>query len=197
MYFTVQLARLENNRRTRIRKINRIVEQIIQRQLQQLGVAAHDQIGGRSLPRHPHVRMQTLLDETARLEPQAAVMRCVEVARMAGELEFVGVSMRADLLRALALHRANRPEDAATLLRELLPRLDRVQPADMYLPDARWIAVQVFDACGASDEATMALAQGTWWIRQVALPHVPEAFRDSFLHRNATNRELLAAASRR
>lgn len=145
----------------------------------------------------PHVRMHALLDEAARLEPQAAVMRCEEVARMAGELEFVGVSMRAGLLRALALHRANRSDAAAALLRELLPRLDRVQPADMYLPDARWIAVQVFAACGASDEAAMALAQGTRWIRQVALPHVPEAFRDSFLNRNPTNRELLAAAGRR
>jgi len=70
-------------------------------------------------------------------------------------------------------------------------------PADMYLPDAWWIAVQVFDACAASDEALMALAQGTRWIRQLALPHVPEAFRDSFLHRNPTNLALLAAADRR
>ncbi|HEX7441320.1 MAG TPA: BTAD domain-containing putative transcriptional regulator [Caldimonas sp.] len=145
----------------------------------------------------PHVHMHALLDEAERLEPQAAVMRCEEVARMAGELEFVGVSMRAGLLRALALHRANRSDDAAALLRELLPRLDTVQPADMYLPDACWIAVQVFDTCAASDEAAMALAQGIRWIRQVALPHVPEAFRDSFLNRNPTNRALLAAASRR
>jgi hypothetical protein len=67
----------------------------------------------------------------------------------------------------------------------------------MYLPDAWWIAAQVFDACGASDEAMMALAQGARWIRQVALPNVPEAFRDSFLQRNPTNCSLLAAAARR
>ena len=29
------------------------------------------------------------------------------------------------------------------------------------------------------------------------LPHVPEAFRESFLQRNPTNRSLLAAADRR
>jgi hypothetical protein len=104
--------------------------------------------------------------------------------------------MRAGLLRARCLHRANRGGDAAVLLRDLLPRLARVQPADMYLPDARWIAVQVFDACGANDDAMMALAQGTRWIRQVALPHVPQAFRDSFLHRNPTNLALLTAAGR-
>ena len=82
-------------------------------------------------------------------------------------------------------------------LRELLPRLQGVQPADMYLPEAWWIAVQVFDACGASDEALQALASAAHWIRQVALPQVPEAFRASFLQRNPTNRALLAAADRR
>jgi tetratricopeptide (TPR) repeat protein len=142
----------------------------------------------------PHVRMHALLDETHRFEPAAAVSRCDEVARLAGELEFVGVAMRADLLRAQALHRALQPDAAVALLRSLLPRLEHAQPADMYLPDAWWIAFQVFSACAARDEAAMALAQGTRWIRQVALPHVPDAFRDSFLNRNPTNRALLAAA---
>ena len=77
------------------------------------------------------------------------------------------------------------------------PGSTRYKPADMYLPDAWWIAGQVFDACGATDEAMMALARGAHWIRQVALPNVPEAFRPSFLERNATNRSLLAAAGRR
>jgi hypothetical protein len=43
----------------------------------------------------------------------------------------------------------------------------------------------------------MALARGALWVRRTALPHVPEAFRDSFLQRNPTNRSLLAAADRR
>ena len=145
----------------------------------------------------PHVRMQALLDHAERLEPTASLAKCDEVLNVAGELEFVGVSMRAGLLRAQALHRGGRSTEAATQLRALLPRLDKVQPADMYLPDAWWIAGQVFDACGATDEAMMALARGAHWIRQVALPNVPEAFRASFLERNATNRSLLAAAGRR
>ena len=142
----------------------------------------------------PNVRMHTLLDEAQRLEPHAAVARCDDVARLAGELEFVGVAMRANLLRAFALHRAHQSAAAAALLRELLPRLAQSQPADMYLPDAWWIAHQVFSACGAIDDAAMALARATAWIRQVALPHVPDPFRDSFLHRNPTNRALLSAA---
>jgi hypothetical protein len=141
--------------------------------------------------------MQTMLDEVEQLAPAAAVERCDTVLRMAEELEFGGVTMRAGLLRAHALHRGGRSIDGATQLRALLPKLDTVVPADMYLPDAWWIAAQVFDACGTTDEALMALAHGARWIRQVALPHVPEAFRDSFMQRNPTNRALLAAAGRR
>ncbi|HEY2558831.1 MAG TPA: AAA family ATPase [Caldimonas sp.] len=144
----------------------------------------------------PHVRMHTLLDEAAVLDPAAAVARCVEVARMATELEFVGVSMKADLLRARALHRANAVDAGVALLREVLPRLATAQPADMYLPDAWWIAAQVFEAGGAADDAASALAEGQRWIRQTALAHVPDEFRDSFLDRNPTNVAILAAARR-
>ena len=42
----------------------------------------------------------------------------------------------------------------------------------------------------------MALAQGATWVRRVALPNVPDVFRDSFLQRNPSNRALLAAADR-
>jgi len=144
----------------------------------------------------PHVRMHAMLDESERLEPAAAVSLCDDVLRTAGELEFAGVSMRAGLLRARALHLAERSDEAADLLRGLMPQLEKVRPVDMYPAEAWWIAVQVFDACAASDEAAMALAQGTKWIRQIALPNVPEAFKESFLQRNATNRALLGAARR-
>jgi len=145
----------------------------------------------------PHVRMQTLLDEAEQLDAALSVAKCDEVMRMAEALEFGGVTMRAGFLRALALHRDGRTAEGATQLHALLPRLDKVVPADMYLPDAWWIAVQVFDACGMGEDALMALARGTAWIRQVALPHVPQDFRDSFLQRNPTNLALFAAAGRR
>lgn len=145
----------------------------------------------------PHTRMLALLDEAERLLPFEAVSSCDQVLRTATELEFGGIAMRAGLLRAHALHRDGRSNEGADVLRRLLPRLATIQPADMYLPNAWWIAVQVFDACGLCDEATMALAQATRWVRQVALPNVPDAFRDSFLQRNPTNYALFAAAGRR
>jgi tetratricopeptide (TPR) repeat protein len=144
----------------------------------------------------PHVRMQALLDQAESLEPASALARCDEVLNIASELDFVGVALRAGLLRAHALHRGGRSAEAAAALRTLLPRLDEVQPVDMYLPEAWWIAAQVFDACRATDEAAMAVARGAHWIRQVALPNVPDAFRASFIERNPTNRALLAAAGR-
>jgi len=145
----------------------------------------------------PHVRMHALLDEAAVLEPAAAVARCEDVMRMAGELEFVGVSMKAELLRAKSLHRGGRSDEAAALLRALLPRLEKAQPADMYPADAWWIAVEAFDGCHAVDDAQAALAHGARWIRETCASHVPAEFHDSFLNRNAVNRALLAAAGRR
>ena len=54
----------------------------------------------------------------------------------------------------------------------------------------------MFEASGDGDQALMALAHGAQWVRRVALPNVPEEFRDSFMQRNPTNRALLAAARR-
>ena len=145
----------------------------------------------------PHIRMQAQLDQAMRADPRSAAARCEEVMRTASQLEFNGVHLRAALLRTRALHEAGSHQEALAQLRAVLPLLERLQPVDMYVPDAWWIALQVFDANGADDEAMGALAAGTRWIRQVALPHVPEPFRESFLHRNETNRALLAAAGRR
>ena len=59
-----------------------------------------------------------------------------------------------------------------------------MQPADLYFGHAWWLAAQVFEASGDGDQALMALAHGAQWVRRVALPNVPEEFRDSFMQRN-------------
>ena len=82
-------------------------------------------------------------------------------------------------------------------MHELVPQLATLQPADLYLGQAWWLAAQVFEASGDGDQALLALAHGAQWVRRVALPNVPEAFRASFVERNPTNRALLAAADRR
>ncbi|MGZ5157154.1 MAG: ATP-binding protein [Caldimonas sp.] len=145
----------------------------------------------------PHVRMHVLLDNAESDEPMATVQRCDEVVHMATTLEFAGVAMKARLLRAHALSRAGETLASALAMRELVPQFAAVQPADLYFGHAWWLACQVFEASGDGDQALMALAHGAQWVRRVALPNVPEAFRDSFMQRNPTNRALLAAADRR
>ncbi len=145
----------------------------------------------------PHVRMHVLLDAADADDPRATVQRCDEVLQMALALEFVGVAMKASLLRSHALSRAGETEAAAVAMRELVPRLATQQPSDLYFGQAWWLASQVFEASGDGDQALMALAHGAQWVRRVALPHVPAEFRESFMQRNPTNRALLAAADRR
>ena len=145
----------------------------------------------------PHVRMHVLLDGASRDDPAAAMQRCDEVLRMALALDFAGVAMKARILRAHAQSRAGDPAGAAAAMHALVPEFERVQPADLYFAHAWWLAAQVFEASGDGDQAMMALARGALWVRRTALPNVPEAFRDSFLQRNPTNRALLAAADRR
>ena len=151
----------------------------------------------------PHTRMQVWLDDAdtdvdaAGDDAIAAVRRCDEVLQMAIGLEFAGIAMKGRLLRAHALCRAGHADAAALAMRELLPQFAMVQPADLYFGRAWWLAAQVFEVSGDGDQALMALAQGAQWVRRVALPNVPEEFRESFLQRNPTNRALLAAADRR
>jgi hypothetical protein len=125
------------------------------------------------------------------------MQRCDDVLRLARQLEFDGVAMKARLLHAHAQSRAGQTAAAAAAMREIVAEMARVPAVDLYRGEAWWRAAQVFDAAGDSAPALMALARGTEWVRSVALPNVPEVFRDSFLQRNTTNRALLAAADRR
>ena len=145
----------------------------------------------------PHVRMHVMLEAAEALEPAVAMHGCDDVLQMARQLEFEGVAMKARLMHAHAQSCSGRTAEAAAAMQEVVARMASVPPADLYRGQAWWLAAQVFDANGDSAQALMALAQGTDWVRRVALPHVPEEFRDSFLQRNPANRALLAAADRR
>ena len=109
---------------------------------------------------------------------------------------------RFGLLQALQVHQSraatalSRHDEAAAAARAALALLDQgFAPEFMYLPELYLVAWQALSRAGASDEAAAVLKAGTDWILHHALPQVPAPFLDSFLHRNAVNRELLAAAS--
>jgi DNA-binding SARP family transcriptional activator/tetratricopeptide (TPR) repeat protein len=145
----------------------------------------------------PHVRMQILADALPTDEPQRAIQHCDEVLREATGFEFGGIAAKARLRRALAQAACGQAREAAAAMRVLVAQFDSVPPADITLAESWWTAAQVFDAAGDGDDALMALGRGAQWLRRIALPHVPEAFRDSFLHRHASHAALLAAADRR
>ena len=144
-----------------------------------------------------HVRMHVMLDDLPRDDPAAALLRCDEVIAMARRLEFAGVAVKACLLRVRCLTAAGRASDAAAQARTTIAEMDSVLPGDLYLGEAWWIAARAFEAAGDADDALMCLSRGARWIRRIALPHVPDEYVDSFVHRNPSNRDLLAAADRR
>jgi tetratricopeptide (TPR) repeat protein len=74
---------------------------------------------------------------------------------------------------------------------------DQHQPDNFYRPEVWWIAAQAFAAAGRVAESDRYLERARAWIAETAASHVREEFRESFLHRNAVNREVIAASRRR
>jgi len=68
----------------------------------------------------------------------------------------------------------------------------RYLPDSFYLPELWLVSAQAFATLGREPAARRAAADGQAWVREVHDSHVPAEFRDSFLHRNAVNRQLLA-----
>jgi DNA-binding SARP family transcriptional activator/tetratricopeptide (TPR) repeat protein len=84
---------------------------------------------------------------------------------------------------------------AAEHARRALALLRTREPDSLY-PGEVWLAAFHALREAAPDEAAQALANGVTWVRDTAQKRVPEQFRDSFLHRNPVNRELLTSATR-
>ena len=59
-----------------------------------------------------------------------------------------------------------------------------------------WLAAARALAGPCPEQAATLLRSAAAWLRETAQNHVPAPFRESFLHRNAVNRELLALAQR-
>jgi DNA-binding SARP family transcriptional activator len=145
----------------------------------------------------PHVRMHAQLDDAVRRSEDGAddaLAAFDAVLQTARQLEFAAVATKAGLLRARAQSLAGDVQGAADAVRPLVQALHSVQPSDMDMGQAWWLAAQVLQAAGDAAQAQAALLHGVRWVRDTALPQVPPPFRDSFLQRNPANRALLAAA---
>jgi hypothetical protein len=67
-------------------------------------------------------------------------------------------------------------------------------PDVVYFAEIGQVAHQVLSANGENGDAV--LRDTVDWIQHTTARQVPAEFRDSFMHRNPVNRDLLAAASR-
>jgi len=136
------------------------------------------------------------LERVETLEAISALPVCDAVAQAAEQREYGGIAMKARLLAARAALQAGEAAAAAARWRAAEPLLKSLQPADCYPLTAAAIGLEILRAAGEGRRAAELLADALVWLRQTALPQVPEAFRDGFLQRNPVNRALLAAEGR-
>ena len=128
-------------------------------------------------------------------EPEAAYLAAAEVAAEAGRLQMQGLRMHA--LAAAATHAlaCGLAPVAATHAVEAMALWPEHAADDLYV-GAVWLAA--VDALQAAGDPRAAAVQSSAcdWIAATARDRVPAAFRESFLHRNAVNRALIAHPAR-
>ena len=101
--------------------------------------------------------------------------------------------LEAEVRCATTAVRAGRHDLAASHAREALRRLRDSSPTTLYRGEVWFAAAQALEATAPYERAQV-LQTAAQWIHEAATHRVPEEFRDSFLHRNPANRELLALA---
>ena len=129
------------------------------------------------------------------LPPQQALAGGTEMASAWGRHERLGAlaALQVQVCRAqLQLGDERAAGSAAQALVALMN--EGCAPQSVYRAEAWWLAHRALRAAGEAAQAQRALDEGARWVTQTALPQVPPAFIDSFLHRNPVNRDLLAAA---
>jgi DNA-binding SARP family transcriptional activator len=152
---------------------------------------AHAPLTGRTV-----LQSMIELDHALVLDPGQALVISTEVMQRCADLDYRGVALAARIRctrfavaagqTAQAVHWAEAAlADAATLL-----------PDDLYRAELWLNAGLAFQAAGQQQRALTVATAGRDWVMRTAGDHVPPEFRDSFLHRNRVNRELLALAAR-
>lgn len=124
------------------------------------------------------------LDTAQRVDALAAL---IAQARSSGLLADA-LGLQADTV--LALLEAGRADDAAAQARQLAAALSEATP-ELYPPQAWWAVSRAL----SGPAATQALQQALDWIAG-ALQGLPTEFAQSFVQRNATNRQVLLDAAR-
>lgn len=139
---------------------------------------------------------ESLMLEAAMNQPLAAALPALaQVAERMRPRGYLGHVLEAHLRRARLAAEADPAaarQDALCAL-TLATEVDLVQSYRVEL----WLhCARALQAAGDTAHAAAVLAEGQAWVRRTAAEHVPDEFRESFLHRNPTNAALLAMVVR-
>jgi DNA-binding SARP family transcriptional activator/tetratricopeptide (TPR) repeat protein len=139
----------------------------------------------------PDLRLPVQIELAAFDEPSEALATLERVRAEAEHIGYGGILLAAHIRTAAAaasvdLERGRRAAQAALHL-AASRQTTVLLPAELWLHCGRALLAAGDHAHGAE-----VLAQGQHWLRTTVRQHVPEPFRDSFLHRNPVNRALLA-----
>ena len=142
------------------------------------------------------LRAAITLEQALSLPSEAALPAVEQVLAEAETHHLRGVRLSA-LIRLCALSAAAGPSPAAVESAEAALALAATShPDELYRGELWLLAGRAFERSGDTTRAGELFAAGARWVHEVTQQHVPAEFKDSFLTRNAVNRELLAAARR-
>jgi DNA-binding SARP family transcriptional activator/tetratricopeptide (TPR) repeat protein len=155
-------------------------------------LAQAERVAAESHKTSPRVRW--LLARAEFLAPAEAAQAARDAVALTQAKGLHGSRISAEVLLARALLRQGDAQAALPRVRIALGLAESFQPDVVYFAEVGQIAHQVLSANGANGAAV--LRDTVDWIQQTTARQVPAEFRDSFMHRNPVNRDLLTAASR-
>jgi DNA-binding SARP family transcriptional activator/tetratricopeptide (TPR) repeat protein len=133
------------------------------------------------------------LDLAPELDATLAIDLCRAVLRDAERTEALLVALKARLRLMDALRRAGDLPAAAAEATAAGEWLRERRGPGVFPPEGYLACALALRAAGRPGAAEAWLIEGRRWIEEVALPHVPAEFHDSFLRRQPANAALLAA----
>ena len=119
-----------------------------------------------------------------------------ELAAWASARERFGLALGAHVRAAACALAQGAPRRALSHVEAALRLAPEYETDSMYRGELWLVAARVYEAAGEQALAVRMVTQGGAWVQETAERHVPREFRDSFMHRNAVNRELFELARR-
>jgi hypothetical protein len=119
-----------------------------------------------------------------------------DLAAWASARERFGLALGAHVRAAACALAQGAPRRALPHVEAALRLAPDYETDSMYRGELWLVAARVYEAAGERAFALRMVTQGCAWVQDTVERHVPREFRDSFLHRNAVNRELFELARR-